>query len=478
MRNISLNPLFIILLLCVLIGCTPKEGKDAQVTLPKEAPLSLTFEHFLSVENFKEGAWPDPRWWKIFADPQLDALVEKSLANHPTLKSAEAKVRKARSFARSVRSILIPQFDGLVEDNYQHLSKHDLLRTFAQNIPPVLNEVNLAINFTQEIDLWGKHLHDYRAAIFEAKKEAIEVEQAQLLLSTAVSRAYFALQSLMHKRALLEKMEIERKKREDLTTQNFIVGVDEKTDQLSKKQLSLDSRQQIIEIDEKISRAKHLLNILVAEDPGTVKNLSLSIPFFSTNFSLPNNLPLDLLSRRPDLLAQLYRVHAAAEKIKVAKREFYPNVNLIAFAGLDSLQFSTLFRSNSFNASLHPAIHLPIFTGWKLEANLREKEAEFAIAVFDYHNLVLTAAKEVADGLSSFLLLNGALDVQSDILQSAKLQFETSFDRYSAGIDSLLIALESEENLLERELKWIDLKFIRLIAIVELIQALGGGFSL
>jgi outer membrane protein TolC len=190
---------------------------------------------------------------------------------------------------------------------------------------------------------------------------------------------------------------------------------------------------------------------------------------------LPDNISSDLLARRPDLMAQICRVEAAAKEIGAAKADFYPNVNLSAFAGLESLAFSNLFR-DSKTGSLMPAIHLPIFTGGRLRANLRSKVAAFNQAVYAYNDLVLTAAKEVADQIVTVGAIIDGLSQQVDAYEDTAAQYDLLFLRYDKGIDNYLTVLDGENDVLQQRFLLVGQYMDHLSSILNLIKRLGGGY--
>jgi outer membrane protein TolC len=192
---------------------------------------------------------------------------------------------------------------------------------------------------------------------------------------------------------------------------------------------------------------------------------------------LPEKVEVDLLARRPDLMAQIWRVEAAAEEIGVAKAEFYPNVDLSAFMGLESLTFNKFFLWASRMGALNPAVHLPIFVGGKLRANLRSKVSLFNEAVHDYNYLVLKSCQEVADQLTIVRSLSQQLTIQDESVNQVTEKYLLSFLRFEKGIVNYLNVLRDQEIVLNEELDQIDLQRNQLIATLQLIKALGGGYQ-
>ena len=136
----------------------------------------------------------------------------------------------------------------------------------------------------------------------------------------------------------------------------------------------LEAQQQLLSIEKEIETDKHLINILVGVGPDEPLEVDIILPPLPKSLSLPSNLSIDLLSRRPDLMTQIWRVESLGHEVGAAKADFFPDINLRGFAGLESVLYSTLFQGNSKTQGLQPAIHLPIFTAGAIRANIRAKK--------------------------------------------------------------------------------------------------------
>ena len=197
---------------------------------------------------------------------------------------------------------------------------------------------------------------------------------------------------------------------------------------------------------------------------------------FKRPIEIPSNLSSDLLARRPDLTAQIWRIEAAAREIGAAKADFYPRVNLMAFAGLESLSFNKLLNFGSKEGGFVPALHLPIFTGGRLTAHLKGKVALFNEETYRYNELILNAAREVADQIVILSTTFDALNCQVNSLSAAEEQLAMQFSRYQYGINDYLTVLEREENLFAQQYQLYGYERDYLLAVLKMIKALGGGY--
>ena len=193
--------------------------------------------------------------------------------------------------------------------------------------------------------------------------------------------------------------------------------------------------------------------------------------------ALPSALPADLLGRRPDVVAQRWRVESARRDIEAAKGQFYPNVNLAALVGVQSITFSKLLATGSEIPSFGPALRLPLFDGGRLRGNLAAKDADYDLALEQYNQTLIDALREVVDQLASLRSVD-AQRVQLDgALATAGEAYELALARYRAGIGSYLQVLAAEAPLIEQQSLQANLRAHELELSINLMRALGGGFE-
>ena len=193
--------------------------------------------------------------------------------------------------------------------------------------------------------------------------------------------------------------------------------------------------------------------------------------------ALPASLPAELLGRRPDLVAQRARVEAAQKDIAVAKAEFYPNVNLIAFIGLQSLGSAGFLSAASRTLGVGPAVSLPIFDAGRLRGNLAGKNADYDIAVESYNQTLADALRDVVDNLASFRSVAEQRREQAQALSTAQEAYDLALLRYREGIGNYLQVLSAEQPLLAQQSLDADLKSREISLSIDLVRALGGGFD-
>ncbi|HEY4998347.1 MAG TPA: TolC family protein, partial [Usitatibacter sp.] len=191
----------------------------------------------------------------------------------------------------------------------------------------------------------------------------------------------------------------------------------------------------------------------------------------------PAAIPADLLGRRADVAAARWRVESAVSDVKVAKAQFYPNVNLAAFAGFSSIGLDQLVRAASAQYGAGPAIRLPIFDAGRLRANLRVKTADLDAAVESYNGALLEAVRDTADQIATFRSVERQRSEQSEARAASESAYDLATQRYRAGITNYLTVLTAETAVLNQRRQSTDLTARALDAQIELIRALGGAFA-
>ncbi len=470
-------PLFILILNFGCFQSVEKSSTNSMSSLQKISKEALSSSYF-EPENQK-----NEQWWKIFQSFELDVLMKQAIAKNPTLQMAEAKIVEAQASAKMVRSKLFPHLSASAVDNWNYLSKYGFDRDFFplpggdMEIPHKFNEIDLSVNFSYEIDFWGKNRKQLEEALGLAIAQQMEKNQAELLLCVSVAFSYFQWQAHRKEKEIYEKWLASEEELDAFCSSRYQVGLDDVRSSLQQYQNTGDIQQKILDLDKQMTIDLLFLKTLIAEDPDSTLALSSREELLTQKIPIPETIGLDLVSKRPDLMAQIWRVSAAAKAIGVAKTEFYPNVNLNAFAGLSSLSFSHLFNWASRTGALTPAIHLPLFMGGALKANLGKKVALFNEAVASYNALLLQAAQEVVTSITTFLSLEKQINVQTAKIRLQQEALYSSSLRYDKGIDTIKPVLSSHQELFFQELAMVSLRQALLVSSLQIFQSLGGGMQ-
>jgi NodT family efflux transporter outer membrane factor (OMF) lipoprotein len=463
----------------VLLAGLSAAALAACATLPPPAPARVAKapSAYATAQSFAAppAEWPGDQWWTAYDDPQLDRLVSEALAGSPTLAAAQARVRSAQAAVAQARASQLPTISGnaSVEEMKQSYNV-GIPREF---VPQGYNDYGrLSLDFNWELDFWGKNRAAVAAATSEARAAQADAAEARLILSTSVATAYADLARLYAEREVAERSLAAQQETSQLVTNRVANGLDTRGDQRQAEAEPLESSAELKLIDEQIALTGNQLAALIGAGPD--RGLAITPPKAAALRPLgaPPNLAADLLGRRPDVTAARWRAEAAASRIKEARASFYPNVNLSAYVGQQSLTLSKLFASGSDIGAIGPALSLPIFEGGALRANLHGAEAERDTAVAAYDSAVTEALRQTADALASQKALAGQLADGRAALAASEDAYRIARLRYQGGLSTYPAVLLAEQGVLTRRRIVADLDARALILDVQLVRALGGGF--
>lgn len=468
------NVLFILFVLS-LTGCVsiPTRNEEQALQAP---PLTASEQLAEHSRTFTKGNWPDKEWWEMFDNEELSHCIQVALNENPTIKSARARVETARQVARKVRSKLFPLVFFDADANWQYLSKNGLYKTLNPNISRNGDLVDLSLSFDYEFDFWGKNRNLFRAALGEEKAEEAESEQVKLITTAAVAQAYFALKTNLVRKRLYERLY------STYASVYHLQEILERNALLSKLPVYVSGegleevRKLLDSIRQETKANQHVLNVLMGYGPDEPTMMGVTILAPPKQLLVPENISMDLVARRPDLMASIWRAKAITFEVGAAAADFYPNINLKGLAGLESFHFSDLFQWASATTGLIPAIHLPIFTAGEIRANLESKRSEFDQAIYEYNGLLLQSLKEVANALVFADTMYKKRTSQEKILRLAHARNELTDMRVQSGLDSFMEAYMVKIKLIEKELDDALLLYNQYLAIIQLVKSLGGGY--
>jgi NodT family efflux transporter outer membrane factor (OMF) lipoprotein len=459
-------------MLFTLTACASLPGEE--VSGPAIRPQAS----FPGTRSFEApvGAWPAADWWKRYEDAQLDALVAEGLAGSPSVASADARLRRARSQQQGARGSLAPQLSATVATSGQKQSYNYL--TPADLTPEGWNDYGRAtLDLSWELDFWGKNRAALAAATTEAVAASADADQARLVLASAIASAYAELARLY---AALDTASAAcelRARTAELFAQRFDHGLETRGSVRQADSRRAASEAEVLSLEEQVALQKNRIAALLGAGPDRALAIQRPGVDFTRAFTLPATLSADLIGRRPDIVAARLRAEAAAKRIHVYRAQFYPNVNLSAFIGVQSFGIDLLRESGSDIGSVGPAITLPLFNGGRLRAQLRGAEAEHADAVANYERVLVQALQEVADAAVSQRALGPQLEKVDAAVDAAREAWRVQKDRYEGGLANYLDVLAAEDDLLGHLRSQSDLRSRSMALDVALNRALGGGYQ-
>lgn len=414
-------------------------------------------------------------WWHSLHDPQLDQLIATALARNPGLAGSLARVRIAREQATVTGSAARPQ---VTLDGFEYRQR------FSENyiFPPPYGggtywEGRLAFNLNWHLDFWGR-----QAALVEqsgriADAAALDAASVELMLSSAVAQAYLEFARAQRLEQVALQAEAQRRKLLGLTQQRVGAGL-ESNAELRAAESNLE--QSAVDIEQaRLARtmARNALAALAGTSTAAAPALSPPAIDFNQALPVPAALPADLLARRPDVRAAQSRIEAATAGRQAARANFYPNIDLVAYAGLSAIGLDEMLQGDSHMWGVGPAIHLPIFDAGRLRAEYRRSGAELDAAVASYNDTVVRSVREAADQSARLRSFELQLDAQQRALDAAEQSYDLASQRYSAGLTSQVTVLNAETQVLAARRQRTQMLADRTSARIALLVALGGHFS-
>ncbi|MBU9589653.1 efflux transporter outer membrane subunit [Burkholderia multivorans] len=420
-------------------------------------------------------AWPRDDWWTGWRDPQLDALVTDAVAGSPAIRVAQARIDRFVELDRIAGASRYP-----VVSSSGDFSRARFAR-LASPSPPGGNTVwnnSVGIDLSYALDLWGKHRAEREGTLDSALAAEADEREARLALETAVVRTYITFARAFDQRDVtlgtLKRQQgivdiIERRSRAGLASPFEVTQAGTPV---------AATRAQIEELDRQLGVLRNELAVLTGQGPMAGSKLTRPTLRLDTPATLPTNLPAELVGHRPDIVAARWRVEAASMNVRAAKADFYPNIDLIASAGLASAAFGGFFTFVNNDAMTHQfgaAVSLPIFDGGLRQGRYGVAIAEYDLAVETYNQTVLAAFRDVANQVVSLQsLARQQIDIAASV-DSARRAFDYAAQGYRAGITDYLNVLSSQTELLQAQQALANVRAARLDAWAQLMMALGGG---
>ena len=450
----------------MLAGCASMGNQSAPATARTADSLGLSAT--------QQTTSVDAQWWKQFGDAQLSALVDQALAGSPNLAAAQARVARAQAVIDNARGAELPHVDFDTGVKRELLSRNGLFP------PPyggsIFNQSNAAFGLKWDADLFGRQKADIEAALGSARAAKADADVAAQQIAAQVVRSYFSLARLESQRAVAQRTYEQRQQMLSLITQRVQAGIDTVVEQKQGECALPDTLAQIESLDEQIDLTRHMLAALTAQPMQALATLAPTLDQLQVS-TQPPVLGADLIARRPDVAAALARAEAANQQVASQRAQFYPDINFSAGFGLDSISLKSFLELPSKEWSFGPALHLPIFEGGQLRAQLKGKAADRDAAIQAYNQQVIDAVREAADAATSAASITRQLTLQRQALAASTDSYDFSEKRYGQGLGNALIVLNAETQMLAERRLEVDLRYRALDVQAQLMKALGGGWT-
>ncbi len=415
----------------------------------------------------------DVGWREFFRDPRLQQLIELALTNNPDLRVAMLNVEQTRALYRVQRNALVPTVDVNANGSRQRTA----FGPQGAGGGTTFNQFSVNLGVAQyELDLFGRVRSLKRQALetYFASEEACK--SARIALVAEVGAAYLTERELTEQRAVARQTLTAVRASYELTKRSYEAGVVSELDLRTAEGQMQTARAAVAGYDQQLAQAENYLVLLVGRPlPEGLSPPQRFNPQICLS-DLPAGLPSDLLQRRPDILEAEHQLEAANANIGAARAAFFPTITLTGSAGTASTALESLFAPGSQAWNFSPQIQWPIFAAGTAWAELQGAKAGKLIEVANYEKAIQTAFREVADSLAVRATVKVQLDAGEALVKAEQRRHELAEARFRQGVDNYLTVLSAQQDLYNARQNLIQSQYSRLFNLINLYQALGGGW--
>src|SRR5712675_1776716 len=411
------------------------------------------------------------QWWQLYQDPVLTQLIHTAIAQNYDVRIATTRVLEAQAQVGITRSNQFPSASIGADIFSQQNGK-----TSNQFPPYQVNAGQLNLSVIWNLDFWGK----YRRQTEEARAQLLATKWGQQAVVSSlvanVATAYFQL------RALDSQLEISKRtlasRQQSLKLTEFLEshGSNSGLDVSQSQQLVYTASETIPDLERQIQQQENLLSILLGENPGPITR-GQALTGQPVPEAVPAGLPSELLERRPDVRQAEEIIVAANAQIGVAKASFFPSISLTGIGGLESNALNRFINAPSQTWFGALSVAQPVFQGGALRSGLRLSRAQYQEAVLAYQQIVQNSLEQVSNALIAYQKDRDFRGQQELLTQAAQRSDQLSLVLYQHGGASYLQVLTNETNYFSAELNLVQAQLNERLALVQLYQALGGGWQ-
>lgn len=464
------------LLALLLTSCMPPTFEERELPPTPEVALALA----CTDAACEEIAWPSESWWQEFRDEQLSQLIDLALKQNPKLSERAYKIIEALAAIDFAEAQNLPQVWVQPSGAWSKIAplgpEGEFLR-LGDKTTGFLKQILIQTQWM--LDIWGQVSTRMAAAQAFVEQQQAEWALTRLLLSAQTSRAYVSWQAAQQRRLLLVRAqeaaatiaELQHIRRENSLEPVQVVA--------AARQTAAEYQQAVIGVTLQTEELTHLLQQVVADLSGALPELELRTlgEMLPAQSLVPNNLPLELVGHRPDLIAARWSVETAARVVKVSRTAWYPNLNLLAGEiGLQAIEVGSLLSPEALMMGVGPALNLPWFDGGSRNATYTAALNAYYAAVEAYHAALLKASEEVLNAVSALRAAERNLQQARLVRADMHEQFRMAEQLFKSNLFNVMQLEQARLAMLEIEIAYLNAEELLLVAAIDLQTNLGGGY--
>lgn len=421
------------------------------------------------------------KWWEAFDDLQLNALEEQVNVSNQNIAAAFASFLQARALIKEARSQYFPTLTTSPSITRGRQPTNGVNSGAAVSAAPVATgggtytDYTLPFDASWTLDLWGRVRNTVKGNVAAAQASAADLENTRLTAHAEVAVDYFELRSQDAMRQLLDSAVAAYEESVKLTKAQYETGI-ASDEAVAQAEVQLQTAQaQATNLGIARAQYEHAIALLIGK-PASAFAIPME-PLMAKTPQIPIGVPSQLLERRPDVAADERLMAQANAQIGVARAAYFPTVSLNATAGFESSSLSNWLTWPSRFWSVGPSLAQTLFDAGLRHATVQQYQAGYDQTVANYRQTVLTAFQQVEDNLAALRILAQEVQQQAAAVASAQRYLNIATDRYKLGIDPYLDVITAQTTLLGNQQTEVTLHMQQLTDSVQLIEALGGGWT-
>lgn len=437
-------------------------------------PPEVVEEEFYRTDRLPQDSitLADVSWRELFTDAALASYIEEALEKNIDIRIALQQINAAGAYVKQGKAGYLPTINANAQVTHQEMSGNSQFAAFGNTS---IDQFELSANLSWEADIWGKIRSNNRAFQASYLQTVAAHQTVKTELIANIAALYYQLLALDEQVRITEET-IETRQNSLETTRALKnagivteVGVKQTEAQLYTAQAVL------VDLQNDTRLLENAFSILLGNAPHKIERSRLAEQNITPHLKV--GVPSQLLRNRPDVVAAEYNLVNAFELTNVARSSFYPSLRLTAAGGFQSLDFEDWFSANSLFANVIGSLAQPIFNQRQIRTQYEAAQAQEEIAFLNFRRSLIVASREVSDALYNYEAAEERIKIKTNEFEAYDIATSYSEELLNNGMANYLEVLTARENALNSKLDLINTELARLHSIVELYQALGGGWQ-
>jgi outer membrane protein, multidrug efflux system len=448
------------------VGCVlTQDIPDPALDIPKG------YKHAWKVDPAK---LPTLDWWRGFSSPELTGLMEEAQRVNLDVAAAVARFKQADALARQAGAALLPTLQGGGQEAYSRTSGSSASGLSIGGREVVNYSASLSASY--QLDFWGQNRDALQAAEETATADRFDRDVTALTTLTSVANAYFQVLASQDRIRTAERNIASASRILDAIKERRKAGTGTDLDVAQQESVVANQKALVPPLRQTLDQNINALAVLVSRPPESLRVTGGSLRQLSSPRVTPG-LPSELLTQRPDIRRQEAQLASATANVGSARAQFFPSIQLTGQGGYQSSALVSLFQPHAAFFSLVGAATQPIFDGGRILGNFEQTQARQEELLQTYRKTVVQAFADVDNALFSIKQTTIKLRLQRDVVSASLRAFQLAEQQLRAGTADIVTVLNTQQTLFQAEDALWQAELAKLLAIVSLYQALGGGWE-